>query len=261
LKQAELAHTMQDAEEERANVHDDQEPDFGPHESLLCLVTPCNKYAIVSRCAKFPGSQHKQSIVNQKSHDSPKSCHTESPNQDENLKIEVQEHSGSSNLRGAQICVKWPKLASTTLMILGCVQLLTRAKVQTVVQILFIAYRAEDQIDNPHNCENSSAYRKCYDRNQSHPMTEIAQAIIVESVESLAFCACISSIVIELVAMFNPRTPANLSTIDHIGNWPSFIHLRTHGGLDTSKRAMKIIKQILSVVWAFWRANLILIAG
>jgi hypothetical protein len=130
-----------------------------------------------------------------------------------------------------------------------------------MVQILFIADRAENQIDKPHNCENSSKHSQSYDRDQSHPMTEIAQAIVVESVESLAFCACISSIVVELGAMFNSRTTANLSAIDHIGNWPPIIHLRTHRGLNTSKRAVKIIEQILSIVWAFWRADLIFIAG
>jgi hypothetical protein len=248
LKQAELTHTVQNAEEERANVHYHQEQDLGPHEPLLCLVTPCNKDAIVSWCAKLPGSQHKQSIVNQKSHNNPKSCHTESPNHDENLKVEVQEHSGSGNHRSAQVRVNRPKLPSTTFMVLGCVQLLTRAEVLPLAQILFVADRAEDQIDKPHNCENCSTHSQSYNRDQSKPMTEIAQAIVVESVESLAFCACISSIVVELVAMFNPRTAADLSTINHIGNWPSIIHLGAHGGLNTSERAMK---RECATAWTF----------
>jgi hypothetical protein len=227
LEDAELANAVQHAHEERRSVHDDQEPDLGPHQALLSFVPPCHQDAILTWGAKLPGTKHKQGIVNARGKDDPPSCHPAGPNHQNHLEVEMQKHTRACDLLGAEVCLEWVQrpLAS---VIFGCVQLLTGSELLSLVKFMWVADWSHGQIDHPNESEEATRHAEADQCDQLKPHLVVAESVRINCVECLAFCASVGAIVIELRAMLNHGASARVLAFDDIRDWSSGIEFCAH---------------------------------
>mmetsp|Transcript_148800 Transcript_148800/g.386907 ORF Transcript_148800/g.386907 Transcript_148800/m.386907 type:complete len:227 (+) Transcript_148800:1833-2513(+) len=171
--------------EECSEVHNPQEGDFGPHQTPLCLIAPCNENTIVTGRSELPRTEHPEVCIDERSEEHPSQSYDGGPNDECGHEVEVERHARTSDILLQQICGQRVQLRYG--LIIECPELSPLSRSQRKLQGVLVRRRSNSHIDHPGQDKYEDQGKNgAYNIHPSTKIFEVALPIRMKAIARLA---------------------------------------------------------------------------